>query len=187
MLLILLAACSPAAIEVGDGTKVTENGDTETVDTADSGTDSGTDSAEDTSPPDPVTDFSTFTATTHFLYSGIVNCDETITGVGTELDSTDGSYASLAANCTTCTNFYRVEASQDYVCQIIPVRTTYRAMFFSGALAAVYVYADDGRGGMYEVASAPDGTFDGTTLTYNYSFNIGVDIAVDETAVFPVQ
>jgi hypothetical protein len=181
------AACTPAAIEVGKGTSYVDS-----ASDSDSATDSGNESGDSgvtgdsgdsgTSAPD----LSAFTGTAHFVYNGMISCDETVQDQGTELAIGDPLQVSLAANCTTCNHFYTVVASQSTACTIIPVGQTYRAVFLSGMAAAIYVYTDDGRGGTYEVASTTNGAFDGTTLTWSYALDMGmgVTVDVDEVATF---
>jgi hypothetical protein len=181
-----LLGCEPAGFEVTPG-KVT---DPTADDSSTTGDDSGpTDDSgiEDSTPPEPETDFSTWSGSRRFTYSDFgLNCDETVNESGTQLLSGDDYFDALSSDCTTCTLFFVVQPEVDTVCSVIGLGTTYRAVFLSDAGAIVNVYSADSNGGVAQIGSDTSGSFDGEDLAFTYTFSYyGANIGVEGLMTFP--
>ncbi len=180
-----LLGCQPAGFEVTPG-KVT---DPSPDDSSTTGDDSGgpDDSAGDSTPPDPETDFSTWSGSRRFTYADFgLNCDETVNESGSQLLAGDDYYDALAADCTTCTLFFVVQPETDTVCSVIGLGTTYRAVFLSNGGAVVNVYSADGDSSVAQIGSDTSGSFDGENMAFSYTFSYyGAEIGVEGLMTFP--
>ncbi|HND28503.1 MAG TPA: hypothetical protein PLA94_00840 [Myxococcota bacterium] len=182
-----LLGCDPAGFEVTPG-KVTDPSPDDSATTGDDSGGTADDSGPvDTSPPEPETDFSTWTGTRRFTYSDFgLNCDETVNESGSQLLAGDDFYDALAADCTTCTLFFVVQPETDTVCSVIGLGTTYRAVFLSDAGAVVNVYTGDSDGSVSQIGSDTSGSFDGEDLAFTYTFSYyGAQIGVEGLMTFP--
>ncbi len=185
-MLALFFACQTGTMVVDDAE---ETKDDTAIDDADTGSDTGAgDDSADTEPPEPVTDYSSYTGYRHF-YAEVWGyaCDTTVEETGTEL--TDGSaYEALAAECPSCTNFYENVPLDNTICDdIYPIEigTSYRAILFteSGGVATFYSYSEDS--GTVEILGADNGLeFDGETVGFDYTFEYLVTFNVDGEMYF---